>query len=331
MNQTSSDVTALLRDFFANADAKRWNPPLHKIQGALLVADGMPLKDAAKTVGTTTAHLEPATKASDPVEFVLGLTDADLDQKSLDRAKRKIGELVLGHAAEIAFEELCRAGIDSKRYSLDDLRAGRNNTDYILLSGNHRLSRFNVKFFGTAFQRAMGMVGLNPDDCFPLAIYKIKQALEQEDREHLSYVFAIVGVIGLNAAAVGAMIPEKDMRPLAMLRESKLVHRKMDFEDWMVDRIVAERSESFTTAYDRIKSAKWYVLSARRARRLLHDLLFERVHAVMVGGFTRNFPTAEVDMHFSLSGDMIALDDFLAELRQFGDAKVTHMLADGIW
>lgn len=329
MNQTSTDVTNLLRDFFG--DAKRWNSPLHKVQGALLVANGMPLKDAAKAVGTTAAHLKPVTEASDPVEFVLGLADAGLDQKSLDRAKRKIGELVLGHAAEIAFEELCRAGIDPARYSLDDLRAGRNNTDYILLSGNHKLSRFNVKFFGTAFQRALGMVGLDPNDCFPLAIYKIKQALEQEDREHLSYVFAIVGVIGLNAAAVGAMIPEKDMRPLAMLRESKQVHRKMDFEDWIVSRIVDDRSPSFTNAYNQIKNAKWYILSARRARKLLHELLFERVHAVMVGGFTRNFPTAEVDMHFSLSNDMISLTDFLTELRQFGEAKVTHMLTDGVW
>lgn len=329
MNQTSSDVTDFLRASFAKA--KRWNPPLHKIQGALLVADGMPLKEAAKAVGTTTPHLKPAVEAPDPVEFVLGLNDGALDQKALDRAKRKIGELVLGRAAEIAFEELFKAGIDPTRYSFEDVRAGRNNTDYILLSGSHRLSRFNVKFFGTAFQRALEMVGLDPYDCFPLAIYKIKQALEQEGKEHLSYVFAVVGVIGLNAAAVGEMIPEKDMRPLAMLRESKFVRRKFDFEDWMVDRIVEERSTSFTTAYERIKGAKWYVLSARRARNLLHELLFDRVHAVMVGGFTRNFPTAEVDMHFSLAKDMIALDDFLTELREFGDGKVTHMLTDGFW
>jgi hypothetical protein len=73
------------------------------------------------------------------------------------------------------------------------------------------------------------------------------------------------------------------------------------------------------------------VLSARRANKLLHDMLFERVRALSVRSFARNFRGAEVDMHFSLSQDMVTLPDFLAELREHGQGKVSHMLADGYW
>jgi hypothetical protein len=58
------------------------------------------------------------------------------------------------------------------------------------------------------------MVKLDPSDCFPLATYKILAALQEQDREHLPYVFAIVCVPGLNAAAVAEIIPEGDVRPI---------------------------------------------------------------------------------------------------------------------
>lgn len=212
-----------------------------------------------------------------------------------------------------------------------DLRAGRNNTDFRLLNGGARpLYRFNVKFFGSIFRKAE-MVGLAPEDCFPLATYKILAALKQEKEEHLPYVFAIVGVPGLDAEAVAEIIPESDIRPVALLVQSPEVPRKRDFEDWLVDRIVAVRSSAFMVAYNKIRNAPWYVLSARRAEKLMHSKLFDRVYALSVPGFTRNFPGAEVDMHFSLSNDMVTLSDFLDELRQHGQGKVTHMLTDGFW
>jgi hypothetical protein len=36
-------------------------------------------------------------------------------------------------------------------------------------------------------------------------------------------------------------------------------------------------------------------------------------------------------MHFSLSQDMVTLPDFLTELRDHGQGKVSHMLVDGFW
>ena len=64
---------------------------------------------------------------------------------------------------------------------------------------------------------------------------------------------------------------------------------------------------------------------------LLHELLFERVYALAIPGFTRKFGGAEVDMHFSLSKDLVTLRDFLAVLRQDGQGKVTTMLERGTY
>jgi hypothetical protein len=143
--------------------------------------------------------------------------------------------------------------------------------------------------------------------------------------------FAVVGVPGLDAAAIAEIIPEAEVRPVATLAASKLVTRKRDFEDWLVGRIVQAREPAFETAYDRIRTSNWYILSARRAIRVMHEKLFERVYALAVPGFTRKFGGAEVDMHYSLSEDMVSLDEFLTALREEGHGKVTHMLADGLW
>ena len=333
MNQISAALADLLKEFFADTVRwPRWRKPLHLIQGTLLIESGETLEDAARIVGTTAARLLDAATAADPIESALRVRAADVTAVAVDKLKRKIGELVLARAAEIAFQDICTEQIDRREFSIADVRLGRTNTDFRLLNGGNRpLYRFNVKFFGSIFRRGAEMVKLDPTDCFPLATYKILAALQEQEREHLPYVFAIVGVPGLNAPAVASIIPDEDARPLALLCESSAVTRRRDFEDWFVDRIVDARSPAFRTAYERIRGAKWYVLSARRANLLLHNLLFERVYALAIPGFTQKFGRAEVDMHFSLSKDLVTLQDFLAVLRSDGQGKVTTMLERGTY
>lgn len=304
---------------------------MHLIQGALLAADGLDLGDVARAVGTTKARLQAITSSSDPIEAVIGVGPGDLSEDDLQKVRRKVGELVLGKAAEIAFEEICRAGIDPTKFTLKDMRQGRTNTDYRLFDGSHALFRLNVKFFGSVFRRGVEMVHLAPSDCFPLATYKIHAALQEQEKEHLPYVFAVVGVPDLNAKAIADAIPEQDVMPTALLSASAVVPRKRDFEDDFVDRIVQAKSPAFTRAYSRIREAEWYVLSARRADRLLHQMLYERVYALRVPGFTHQFGGAEVDMHFSLSGDLVTLQEVLRVLREEGPGKVTTMLERGTY
>jgi hypothetical protein len=57
--------------------------------------------------------------------------------------------------------------------------------------------------------------------------------------------------------------------------------------------IDSEQPEPFRTELtgfrEQIEAAEWYALSARRAARLLREKLFERVYAVRVRAFARNY------------------------------------------
>lgn len=333
MNISSARVVELLQLSFADSSRwPSWPKPFHLIQGALLVKDGAPVDEVARTVRTTKARLQTIMESDDPVETALRVREADVSEPALSKLRRNIGQLVLGRAAELAFDDICHDGIDPTEYSMKDVREGRTNTDYRLLNGGGRpLYRFNVKYFGSIFRRGAEMVNLESTDCFPLATYKIYAALQKQDKEHLPYVFAIVGVPDMNAESVAAAISEDEVLPVALLSTSPVVTRKRDFEDWLVDRIVTARSPAFATAYQRIRDAEWYVLSARRAHNLLHDMLYERVYALRVPGFTRQFGRAEVDMHFSLSKDLVTLTEFLRTLRDHGQGKVTSMLERGTY
>jgi hypothetical protein len=64
------------------------------------------------------------------------------------------------------------------------------------------MRRFNVKFYGRLFDLSQQMVGLQSEDCFPLATYKIFLALQQQDKEHSPYVFAM-------PASFGSLTPQQ--------------------------------------------------------------------------------------------------------------------------
>jgi hypothetical protein len=84
-----------------------------------------------------------------------------------------------------------------------------------------------------------------------------------------------------------------------------------------------------TDTRKRIESANWFVLGARKADRLLRELLFERVFALRTRNFSRQFRGAELDMHFSLSRDLTPLTTYLEMLRTAGYPRVTTLLERG--
>jgi hypothetical protein len=168
----------------------------------------------------------------------------------------------------------------------------------------------NIKFVGSTFRRAAELVGLAPDDCFPLATYKIFGALQKQEKEHLPYIFAIVGVPNLTAASIQDQLPAEEVQIVALFSRSDRVAGKRNIEDKVVEGIVAQKSAAFTEVYNRIRSADWYVLSARKADKLLRSLLFEHVFAMKVRWFAQQFRGAELDMHFSLKKDLVTFKDF---------------------
>jgi hypothetical protein len=302
--------------------------PLNLLLAARLLKRRSPA-EVARVLRTTTARVIEVGGSRRPGEKILGLSKRQVPVGQARKVRQTLGVLILGRAAEIAFEDIYRSAMGGSEFELVDLRQGRTDTDYRLLNGGKRpLFRLNIKFFGSNFRRGPELVGLGPEDCFPLATYKIHGALQKQDAEHQPYVFVIVGVPGLTGETIAPIIEDRYVEPLAWLT-SGTIPKKRDLEDRVVARIVEANLPAYQTAYERIRNATWYVLSARKAAHLLRDHLFARVYALRIRGFAQQFRSAELDMHFSLAEDTMVLTDFLALLQREGPAMATSKLERG--
>lgn len=326
MNTT--DVLAFLRSAYGETG---WPKPFNVLEGRLLVEGGAALGVAARRVATTTRAIEGILNDPEPAFAVLRASPADLEDVDVSKARRRIAQVLIGRAAEMAFESIYKEEVGPDiEFTLEDKREDRNDTDYRVLNGRSRpVYRVNIKFFGANFRRGPEMVKLQPEDCFPLATYKIHGALQKQDQEHLPYIFIVVTVPDLTAALIERMVSSLDVEILAVIHKSTRVPRKREKEDRVIDRIVASRSPAFVEVYDRIRAAGWYVLSARRADNLLKAKLFERVYALRIPGFVHQFGRAEIDMHFSLREDLMPLRAFLDMLRDEGQTKIASLLERG--
>lgn len=321
------DLINSLNEIFPSG---KWPRPLHVLQALSLTGSGSPIREAAKSVGTTHASVLAASQAADPVRAVLGLALDEIDSRSRERAAQMLGQLLLGRCAEIAFERIYKSEMHSEEFELRDLREGRTDTDYRLHNGRGRpIYRVNIKFHGSRFRRASEMVGLDPADCFALATYKIASAMEKQSQEGLPYFFAIVGVPNLTGESVGRDIPPSLIETVALIDQAPKGRSKRDIEDAVVQNLVTIDHPVFQKTLEQILTVDWYVLSARRADKLLRELLFDRVFALRMRGFARVFGRAELDMHFSLTKDLIPLKQFLATLREGGQQRVTTLMERG--
>lgn len=321
------EFLALLGELYPN---ETWPKPLHLLQGAQKVKAGESLDEAAAAVGTQRRFLEPVIKADDPLRLVLEASPTQIEREFRERAYRQLGQLVVGRAAEVAFEEIYREDMEGSEMELRDLRESRSDTDYRLYNGGGKpVYRLNIKFHGALFRNASEVVGLEPEDCFALATYKIHGALKKQEEEHLPYIFVIVGERSLSGEGVGKTIPSRFIDAAAYYYQSEKTKAIRDFEDRVVEHLVRTEDTSFQETRKRILAADWYILSARRADRLVHDHLYDRVFALRVRNFTQTYRGAEVDMHFSLSKDLTPLPLFLETLRDQGHTAVVSRLERG--
>jgi len=80
---------------------------------------------------------------------------------------------------------------------------------------------------------------------------------------------------------------------------------------------------------ERIRNALWRVLSARKADALLREKLFERAYALRARAFAKNYGGAELDMHFSVSQELVSLEELLRVLRDGGLQALSVYLERG--
>lgn len=269
-----------------------------------------------------------------PLLALLGLpNDFAIEADARIKVRRQLGSLLQGLLAERLFEEIYKQTLGTTELRLEDFRGARNDTDYRVVNGSGRtVFRINIKFHGTLFQKAREMVGLEPEDCFALATYKIKQGVEKTKSEVFPYLFVVVSC-PVTAADVGATIPAELVDLFCMIKASEVVPGKRSIEERIVGQLASGSLSVFQATlqdlHDKLASAKWRVLSARRADMLLRELLFDRVYAVKVPRFAQNYRNAEVDMHFSLAQDMTPLEDFLRKYKESGQTWLSLVIDRG--
>ena len=326
------DLLTSARKIFTSSQMPK---PFALLEAASRVTHGEDPSNIAREIRSTRVKVQEVADATDPIRAVFGLSLTDASSHDvMAKTRRGVGQMLLGTLAERSFEAAYRNVVQTDQLRLEDDRAGRTDTDYRVFNGLDRpVFRINIKFHGSPFRKAIELVGLESADCFPLATYKIYSARKKQEQEYLPYLFVIVTLPGLTGDSAGATVPEDVAHPTALYMRSSQP-RKRDFEDHIVHHLVdAPQAPTVAEAINRISAqidrAPWRVISARRADRLLHELLFERVYAVRVRGFASNYSRAEVDMHFSISRDLTPLEDMLVLLRDHGLQGLTTRIERG--
>jgi hypothetical protein len=265
-------------------------------------------------------HLLTWLEAVQAEGFYGWLRTPEPDTGRLKRAKEGVAQMLLGHLAEQHFESLAAGMLGEKGYRLEDQRVGRTDTDYRLIGPDGRpLFRLNVKFHGTLFSAAQEYVGLEPHHCFALATYKIAAALKKQDEERLPYAFLIISVPEAPRETIERSIRD-DWAWLASISDrttEEAIVRQVATEQW-VDSIRF-----------RLRAAEFRVISARRAYALMRAQLFQRVHALRMRAFNRTFRGAEINMHLSLSREMVRYTELLGMLGERGPVAVSVSLDRG--
>lgn len=309
--------------------------PFKLLQAVRAVRTGRDPSAVAREIRTTRNKVLQVANADDPVfaVFQINLRSA-ASADILARARKGLGQMLVGTLAERSFAESYRSIVQPDELRLEDTTIGRTDTDYRVFDGRDRpVFRINIKFHGSLFRKAPDLVGLAADDCFALATYKIHSATRKQEEEFIPYLFVIVSVPGLASDEAGAIVPG-DLAHLTSLYMRSSQPRKRDFEDLVVRHVIDTTEDASVRGavdeiWTRIDAARWRVLSARRADRLLHELLFQRVYAVRVRAFASNYRRAEVDMHLSIRNDLTPLEEMLELLRDHGLQGLTARMERG--
>ena len=321
-----------MKDLFP---AGTYPKPLGLLEPVLAVRVGdMTVRAAAGAARTTQARIRSLVASPDLLGDLVGEV-APFTPETDAKIRATLGQLMIGQLAEQVFADLWLRALGDDDLHLRDDRGSRSDTDFLVEDASGRqVFRLNIKFHGSTFRNAAEMVGLDPADTFALATYKIHGALQKQEAEHLPYIFVVIGVRGLTGAAVGALLPDELVRFVALAHGSKRVQGKRSVEEAVVVRVVNHPDAYHLAArlagiLSELGQAEWRVISARRADKLLRDLLFERAYALRVRAFAQNYRGAELDMHFSVAADLHPLQELFDTLREHGMPGLVSRLERG--
>jgi hypothetical protein len=234
-----------------------------------------------------------------------------IPRKKIGSAENPVTKLFPATVTEQRFLELLESGKAEGRYTINDERETRHSlADFYLRSGNEELA-INVKTASTQFARAMDLVGLEPEDCIPIPVYKASAAVEK----HPSLLY-LVSVDWKLIATIDTLLPTLFTREEAIVWH--LLNRyegsgTKKAEDAFVFKTVRKHWERFKAA---LASTPFHAVSARRALRILQTIP-KRTPGIGLRAWGTG-ANAEVNVHLSIAADTTPWQDVAARIAAKG-------------
>lgn len=175
----------------------------------------------------------------------------------------------------------------------DDRVSGHTLVDFTLTEGELRLP-INVKNAGTRFESAEKLVGLQPNDCIPIPVYKAYDAIEKEP----NLLYAVAVDYGLVDSINTHLIPLFDNNETIVWRvlNNYSGMRIRDAEDKFVYGITTRHWDSIR---DGFANPEFRLISARKSIRILQKKP-KRTPGIGLRAWGTG-ASAEVNVHISIT------------------------------
>lgn len=196
----------------------------------------------------------------------------------------------------------------------DERETGHSLVDFTILNGAESLP-INVKTASTAFEKARDLVGLEPDDCIPIPVYKASGALET-----LPSLLYVVSVDFTLVSTLDRLLPElfsPDERIVWDLLNRFEGARLRTAEDAFVFATVRRHWDRIR---ETIQDKPFHAVSARRSIRVLQTKP-KRTPGIGLRAWGTG-ANAEVNVHLSIREDTTSWADVATRVADRGLSDV---------
>jgi len=183
-------------------------------------------------------------------------------------------------SAENPITKLFPAAITEQRFltEIDNLRTSKPSVDYqderfvghslvdfVLKEGDIQVP-VNVKNAGTRFESAKQLVGLEPDDCIPIPVYKAYDALDKEP--NLLYIISVdYGLINTISQRLVPLFNQQEQTTWKILN-THAGTRIRDAEDFFIYNMTLKY---WAQLQNYVTTSIFHVISARKCIRILQN------------------------------------------------------------
>ena len=207
--------------------------------------------------------------------------------------------LLIGRIGELSFKMKFQHRFAEIGCELQDRARGYKKGDFSIRKEKRRLCDLNTKFASERFDwcKERGVI-LNPDDCIPIALYKLLPL-----RKKWPLLFVFCKEFNFNERV--QLILEKKIELREQI-ENLYLSEKVTFEDEdrLVDHII-HKIKSEITLIKNPDLITWKVISQHKAVQITKDKIVSRYYQAL---------TTQGNMHFSYSEEMTDINVFIKEL-----------------